>query len=490
MNIADAITEQATKRPEHVAIEDGKRRVTYADFDARVDNAAGNLQAAQVAPGETVVIFAGDSADHLTVICALARVGVCIFAISPRLPPAEIALRMEGVNPVLAITDDGPAPVDELPCLTFAGICRPAPRPGERFEAGVDHPLILSQSSGTTGRPKSFVRSHGQLQERFVRYSRGLGWSADDRYLAVMSMAFDMGRTICLGMLSVGATVVIKRAGSPGEMATQVRDKAITFLHITPMHLQGLSSLSGQPTPLLPDLRAIFVGAAPVTNAQRQLARQRIAPNIVETFGTNEVGLISTLPPAEQDTHPDAVGRIIEGVEAEIVDEQDTPLPPDSLGLLRFRVAMPPTSYLNDPEASAIAFRHGWFYPGDVAILSADGYFFLKGRADDVINNAGAKFYPIEVETALKEHPEVIEAAAMGWPHARVGEVVVAVVATQAPVEVETLQNFCKTRLAGFKVPQLILFLPELPKSDQGKVRKAELKDLIEQEVVRQRDAG
>ncbi len=168
--------------------------------------------------------------------------------------------------------------------------------------------------------------------------------------------------------------------------------------------------------------------------------------------------------------------RLADGVEAEIVDADDHPLPPGEVGLVRFRGDGYPTGYLDDPEATARAFRDGWFYPGDLATLNDQGYLFFKGRADDVINNGGAKFYPIEVETVLLAHPAVSEAAVFAWPHPRLGQTAAACVVTRAPVSKRALQEFCAERLAGYKVPQLIAKLRELPKNPMGKVLKSELK--------------
>ena len=366
MNVADAIAAQSIKRPQHTAIEDGTRRITYGELDALVSHAAANLRAAQVDPGDIVTLFAADSANHLIALCALARIGACAFALNPRLPQAEIAQRLAGMTPALAIVDDGHSKAEDMRYLALADICRPGSGRGERYEASAEHPLVLSQTSGSTGKPKSFVRSHGEMLERYERYIRSLGWVPEDRYLALMSLSFDMGRTLCLGMLKVGATVIFNRSGSPEAMAALVRDQGITFLHVTPLHLGQFLALKDQPTPMFPMLRALFVGTAASTDTQRRRARRHITANIVVTFGCNEVGLVSTLTPAEQDAYPGAVGRIIEGVEAEIVDDQDALLPPDTLGLARFRVANPPTHYLGDPEASAASFRDGWFYPGDV----------------------------------------------------------------------------------------------------------------------------
>lgn len=139
-----------------------------------------------------------------------------------------------------------------------------------------------------------------------------------------------------------------------------------------------------------------------------------------------------------------------------------------------------PTRYIDDPQATARAFKDGWFYPGDLAALNEQGYLFFKGRADDIINNAGAKFYPIEVETALLEHRAVKEAAVFRWPHNRAGEVAVACVVVDTETTERELKDFCRTRLTGYKLPYVVQILPELPKNPMGKILKRELEPVIE----------
>ena len=228
----------------------------------------------------------------------------------------------------------------------------------------------------------------------------------------------------------------------------------------------------------------MVVGSAPVTSEQRLLARERLAANLIEVLGSNEAGHLASAHPADQDAYPEAVGRVAEGVDAEIVDAEDRPLPPGEVGLVRFRAPGIATDYLDNPEATARAFRDGWFYPGDLAALNAERYLFLKGRADDVINNAGAKFYPIEVENALLAHPEVEEAAAFAWPDERGGEVAVTVAVTRSPVERDDLSAFCAQRIARYKVPRMIMFAPEMPKNPAGKILKAELMEIFRRHLA------
>lgn len=484
MNIADILAEHARNRAGHPAIEDGARTVTYGELDGLVDAAAANLQAAGIETGDTVAVLLDDSADHLIVLCALARVGAVIFSLNSNASKAELENSLASVTVKAAITPGLKFSHSELLWLRAKDICQPAAQPFDGKSAGDDDPLLLIQSSGTTGAPKSFLRSHAELGEWIARYTRGHGWSADERSLSLIRMSFNVGRHIAFGMLRLGATVVIGHARNHDELTALVRGKRVSYIMATPSHLIPLLDYAAGKAPLFPDLRAMVVVSAPITHAQRRLARERLTPNFIEQYAANESGLLALASPADQDVYPDAVGRVIDGVEAQIVDGEDRPLPAGEVGQVRFRGAAYPLHYLDDPEATARAFRDGWFYPGDLAALNEEGYLFFKGRADDVINNGGAKFYPIEVEAALMAHPEVSEAAVFGWPHARHGEVAVACVVADPEISKRDLQAFCKQRIAGYKVPQIIEVMAELPKNAMGKISKTALKENIQRTLA------
>lgn len=484
MNIADILTEHARDRAGHPAIEDGARVVSYGELDGLVDAAAANLQGAGIEPGDIVAVLLEDSADHLVILCALARAGAVIFSLNSNASKAELEKSLASVTVKAVIPLGSKLPGSTLLWLNAKDICQPSPQPFDGSGAGDDDPLMLVQSSGTTGAPKSFLRSHADVVAWVERYTRGHGWSADERCLSLTRMSFNVGRNISLGMLRLGATVVVNRSRTHDELVALVRDKRISYLKLTPSHLIPLLDYAADKAPLFPGLRAMVVGSAPTTHAQRLLARERLTANCYEQLGSNEAGLLALALPADQDAYPDAVGRVVDGVEAQIVDDADRPLPAGEVGLVRFRGAGYPTRYLDDPDATARAFREGWFYPGDLAALNEEGYLFFKGRADDVINNAGAKFYPVEVETALMEHPDVKEAAVFGWPHTRYGEVAVACVVVSSAVSAKDLQTFCKRRIAGYKVPQIVEVMAELPRNAMGKISKRDLKEHIQRTLA------
>jgi acyl-CoA synthetase (AMP-forming)/AMP-acid ligase II len=487
MNIVDILSDHARNRPDHPAIEDGARIVTYGALDGLVDGAAANLQAAGIEPGDIVAIALEDSADHLIILCALARVGAVIFSQNPFASEAELEKSL-ATAPVSAVISSEPSlPNSKMLWLRAQDVCRPASGPFVQSGIGGSNPLVLIQSSGTSGKPKSFLRSHAEVAVWARRHTYNQGWSPEERCLSLVRLSFNMGLHNALGMLQLGATNVINRPRSHDELVVLVNERHVSYLYLTPSHLVPLLEYAADKAPLFPNLRMMVVASAPTTHAQRLLARERICANTCEAMGANEAGLLTFASPADQDAHPEAVGRIVvgvEGVEAQIVDDDDQPLAAGEIGQIRYKSTGYPSHYLDDPEATARAFRGGWFYPGDLAALNEEGYLFFKGRADDIINNAGAKFYPIEVETVLMAHPHVNAAAAFGWPHSKLGEVAVACVSVTSEITAKDLQSFCKQKIAGYKVPAIIEIMDELPRNGMGKILKTELTDVIERSVT------
>lgn len=484
MNITDILTVHARTRPDHPAIEDGTRIISYGECDVAASDVATNLQASGIEAGDIVAVMLPDSADHLVILCALARAGAVIFSLNPSLPKDVMEKSLNSVPVKAAITHTRDRRDVTLKCLTVEDICRPASGSFAAPGTPDDHPVMLVQTSGTTGAPKTFVRSHAETIDWIRRYAKRDVWIATDRCLSRIAMFFNTGRNHSLGMLHVGATVVINHARSPDELVRAVRDKRVTYLKLTSSHLLPLLDYAADRSPLFPDLRAMVAGSAPLTHGQRMLVRKRLAPNFVEEFSINEAGLVANGWPADQDAFPDAVGRVVEDIEVQIVDADHRPLPAGEIGLVRLRGAGYPTHYLDDPEATARAFRDGWFYPGDLAALNDQGYLFFKGRADDVINNSGVKFYPFEVENTLLAHPDVAEAAVFGWPHRQSGEVPVACVVTRSDISKLKLEAFCTQRMVGFKVPKIYMAVQQMPKNPAGKILKSELKEILRRNLA------
>ncbi len=235
------------------------------------------------------------------------------------------------------------------------------------------------------------------------------------------------------------------------------------------------------------DLRFVLYGASPIAEETLRHAMQVFGCEFVQGYGMTETtaGLTFLLPRDHERALREkpglllSAGRAIPGTEVRIVDEEDRPLPAGEIGEVVARGPQLMRGYWNLPEATAEALRGGWMHTGDAGCLDEDGYLYIQDRVKDMIVSGGENVYPREVEDALFEHPAVADAAVIGVPHEQWGESVKAVVVLRpdAQATADEIMEFCRGRLAGYKRPGSVDFLPELPRNPSGKVLKRELRE-------------
>jgi acyl-coenzyme A synthetase/AMP-(fatty) acid ligase len=475
INIVDCLRRFSKSQPDHPAMEDGERSISYRQLDIRTDEAAVNIRAAGISAGDIVTVILEDSIEHLIVICGLARAGAIIFSLNSALATKEIRESMAEIGSETVVTSAGTYAFQDLVNVFMENICAAN---GESFgEPGAcgDQPYLLIQSSGTTGKPKSFYLNHSDSWRNYRSSYEMLQCCQSDRFVSLPRMCFHFSRNFFLRMLNNGATIVLARDLSAKGLCDLINNHQISYFSLVPSHLMALLDYAKSKTMLFPNLRVLTSAGAPLTPQTRLLARKRLNPNFLDGYGSNEMGAITFSSPQDQDLHPESVGRPTADVDVQIVDMKDQVLPRGEAGLIRIRGVNMPKGYIDNPEMSARHFRSGWFYPGDVAKINDEGYLFFLGRADDIINNAGIKFYPVEVEKVLLNHPDVVEGAVFPWPHNVAGQVAAAAVVSNGNVTSEQLREYCAERLAGYKVPRVIAFRTFLPKNAMGKVLKRKL---------------
>ena len=493
MNIADVLDRHRREQPDHPVIEHGAQVVTYAGFASRVDATAANLRDAGIGAGDVVAIKLPDSIDHLVILYALARAGAVRLSLPASQPAGEQERVLRRFDVRALIAEASPGPLAGAGLLHASDLCAIEESRARSAlaisSAGVDaaSPVVIAHSSGTTGVPKYFVLTHAQVHERSTSRLRYIGAGRAERFLSSISLSFLIGQANCNMTLNLGATIVIPPPELRTDFLSCVLDQGITITNLPATQVRRLLTDDSFRKPRIHAVK-LLMGSSMTTAQDRIRIRRQLTPNLIEGYGVNELGVLTVAMPADQDAHPDAVGRVHDDVQAQVVDDEDRPLPPGQTGHIRFRAPNQPLGYWNDPQATASAFRDGWFYPGDLAAIDAGRYVFLKGRSDDVISNEGVKFYPVEVEQALQAHPAVVEAATLGWPHSAVGEVAVACVVLKSGVTVGELQVFCAERISRFKVPVTIIEVVAMPKTASGKIEKYKLKPLVERYMARRRD--
>jgi acyl-coenzyme A synthetase/AMP-(fatty) acid ligase len=258
------------------------------------------------------------------------------------------------------------------------------------------------------------------------------------------------------------------------------RTLAIDHLTIAVPHAHALTKplvKTGIAFPRLPWLKSLSIGSAPISEELRADLKTYISPNLCVVYGTNELGAVCFADPATQVKYPGTIGKPGDGMEVEIVDDDDQRCKPDQIGNMRLRAAGMLEAYVGDTEISRRAFRDGWYYPGDMASMTEDGSIMFKGRSDDLIIFNGINIYPREIELALEQHPAVQEAAAFPFRGAHGAELPGCAVILKSELEVSILEAH-SMELLGVCRPRLICVVADFPKNAAGKILKRELADL------------
>jgi long-chain acyl-CoA synthetase len=467
-------------RPTHVAIIDGADRLDYRTLDRLIDGAAWQLHAFGVRCEALVGVALRDHAHHVVTLLALARLGAVILPMDCRWSDAEkhSMAGQFGADHVLLEPDDkavGSAPRwHALPAIAASDTAY------HDDTVGPDSPLLLSLSSGTTGTPRGPRATHRQFENRFMVYWINLEMNAQDIYVCSTPLYFGGGRGFTLGMLFAGGTVSLAspRLKIP-ELIAHVRDLGATVLFLVPTQLRRAMQ-EAPPGRAFPGLRVLISSGSALHPDERVAIRERLTPNLFELYSSTEGGSISVLTPCDAALRQDSVGRPAFRVQVEIVDDSHHPVPTGTAGRLRYRSPASATSYYR--AESGDAFRDGWFYPGDLARLDADGFLVLTGRAKDMIIRGGVNIYPLDIETVIRALPGVRDVCVAGVPQREMDEAVTAFVVADPGVSAAAVAAHCRQRLAPYKVPSIVRFVGEVPRNAGGKALKGELIALLARE--------
>lgn len=483
MNLASLLLSHANGRPSHPAIEQGRTTTTYLEAVRIVRRFAGVLARQGIRSGDRVGLCLPDSADHLLLHYAVAWLGATIVPIDYRWKSAEksaVATAFHCKCVVVAMDEEA----------DFSGtalIFDPAWRTGDDgapliADSG-DTPVVLSLSSGTTGRPTGAFVSHGQLYERFISQWVGMGFNCTDRYLLATPLYFGGGRSFAMSTLAAGGTVVLSEGSlKPEDIIDLVREARVTSLFLVPTQIGRILEAWKGAGLAMPHLRCLVTSGSAMRAGDRQRVIEQLTPRLTDYYATSEGGGIAVLLPDEQTRYAETVGRPAFRVEIQVVDNDGKPLPQGEVGRLRYRGPGVSTRLIDGDGSVVPADAEGWFSPGDLAQLTESGHVRLVGRIKDVIIRGGVNIYPAEIEAVLGTHPDVLEASVFGMPDKDLGEIVVAAVVVRpgAAVTDENIRLYVKERLATYKTPQRVVFIDALPRNPSGKVVRAALKSLLE----------
>ncbi|MBV8256753.1 MAG: long-chain fatty acid--CoA ligase [Actinobacteria bacterium] len=462
--IARWLFDRARTTPARVAIDYDGRLVTYAELAAGAEAFAASFHAAGLRPGDRVATLTGNSPEHVMVLFACARLGLILLPLSWRLTGPELQYQLEDAEPSLFLVEE---PYDELADATGHAWTRlERPRRGSNYldvSVSGDDPLLLIYTSGTTGKPKGALLTHANCFWTNLSLDATTGVHNDDVVLQVLPQ-FHVGGWNVMPLLAwlKGAVVVLERQFDAGRVLRLIEEKRVTTLMGVPSIYLLLAQHERFAEADLSSLERAVVGGAPMPEALLETWAAR-GTAIVQGYGLTEAAPnVLCLPPEEAVRKLGYAGKPYPFVDVRLSDEGELQV----LGPNVF------PGYWRNPEATAAAFTEdGWLRTGDVAEADGEGFHRIKGRLKDMYISGGENVYPAEVEAVLHEHPRVADAAVVGVPHERWGEVGVAFVVADGVSE-EELIAWCGNRLARFKVPTAVRFVPEVPRNSLGKIQK------------------
>jgi long-chain acyl-CoA synthetase len=478
VNLSNMIRHHAGRRPAYPAVVALDRTWTYAELDAAMDSAALRLLARGIKQDDIVGIALGDTPEHLAFLYGIARIGATILPIDKRWTPGEKERIARHFGARLVLIDEQDAPIEGAACEPVETPLRiEAAAPVPESPAGPDLGLVLSLSSGTTGRPKGPLITHRNMYHRFLIYYISLTLNEHDRFACASPLYYSGSRGFSLCMLYAGATLILLPPPvSPADLIREVNEHACTTAFVVPTIIRRLIDAHPQGGYCFPNLRLLISTGEALAPEDRELALKKIAANIVNFYGSAEGSGISVLTSKHPPEKARSTGAIVWGTEVRIVDENFRDLPQGEVGRICYRSGGSAREFYNDPEASARSFRDGWYLPGDLGYVDRDGFVYVTGREKDMIIRGGVNVYPNEIESVLLSHDNVAEAAVVGVPSAEFGEEIVAFVTARQTVEPEALRALCTSQLAPYKVPKSIRVIGEMPRTNVGKIDKQRLR--------------
>jgi o-succinylbenzoate---CoA ligase len=502
MTVREPLATNAASRPDDDAVVDHGVRWSWRGLDAISRRMGHELAAEGVGEASRVAVLASDTPATIAAIHAVRRVGAVLVPLNRRGAPAEVGRVIADARPAILLHDRDhataaaeaagtpeaaavrPRLLPLEPLLDREGAVPAEPEAGGVIRDAIDPtaPATVVFTSGTTGRPKGAILTHGNHLASAEAWAGVLRPAATDRWLACLPFHHVAGLAMIVRSSLWGVPLHLA-AFEPAAIWRAFDEDGISHCSIVGSTLRLLVEVRGGRTAPA-QLRALLVGGER-TRPEWIRAARRLGLPVMPTYGATETASgVTALEPADADRHPGSAGRPLPGVELRIAIDDDAavgsrrPAAAGEIGEIEVRGGMVFAGYDGDPGATAEALAGGWLRTGDLGSLDADGYLTVADRRDDLIVSGGENVYPAEVEAVLLAHPAIVDAAVVGRPDPRWGAVPVALVVLADRVDAEVtdaaLADHCRARLAAFKVPVAFHRVDDLPKTAGGKVRRAD----------------
>jgi long-chain acyl-CoA synthetase len=502
-NLATILRESRLSHPDKPLCHIADLTFTYTQVDEISGRVASSLLGLGLKPGDKVAVQLPNLPQFLFTYFAILKAGLVMVPLNPLLRAPEVAYHLQDSDSKMLVTFESFAEEAVKGAAQAGGLLtyvvnlpgndqRPegtkhfdelyfADDTGEIEPTQADDTAVIIYTSGTTGKPKGAELSHFQLFMNCTVAGDLFGFRDDDIGVAVLPMFHVFGLSSVLNVcVRFNGTLVLIPRFEPAAVIDAIERYRCTIFSGVPTMYFGLlqADISGRD---ISSLRVGVSGGAAIPGEVIRAFEEKF-PGVVilEGYGLSETASTTTFNINAEQRKVLSIGKPIWGVQTQVVDKDDKPLPPgpDNVGEIVIRGHNVTKGYYKNPEATAEAFRSGWFHTGDLAYADDDGYLFIVDRKKDLVIRGGYNVYPREIEEVLFAHPGVAEAAVIGKPDEKLGEEILAFVVLKpgATVTPEEVIGYCRERLAAYKYPRDVRIAGDLPKGPTGKILKQELR--------------
>jgi long-chain acyl-CoA synthetase len=506
MLISELLPAVADSNPSSAAIKHGSRTVTYGGLYRDALRLARAMRDEGIRPGDRVGLLGHPSIEFLIAEHAAVGIGAIPVGIFPSLAPVEIQSIVDDAQPAAIVFDAAHAglaaqlhhtrPPLEIPCESIADLAGRHTPIDRWHQPAPDDPALIIYTGGTTGRPKGVVHTYRSISTWFKLNSPTVGYGPTSRTI-LFNLAHASGQTTVWMSCAAGGrlTLLDRYPATAAEIVDAMDADQITTLGTVSGTLRDILQVPEIERRNLGALKAVLVGGAFISAATLQRTAE-VFPSalVIDAYALTESGQTISILPVGLALRTKRLDRLTSvGLPAatrlfnqtpftvRIIDDDGRTLPAGQLGEIVVRGPQMMIGYWNNPEATARAIRDGWLYTGDIGRMDQDGYLYLVDRKKDmIIVSNGVCVYSSEVEAVVETHPAVAEVAVVATRLADACERVTAFASLRpgATLELDELQRFCVDRIASFKIPASLIVLPSLPRTNVGKIHKAQLRQI------------
>ena len=503
MNVGEWVFKRAATNPEGAFLKEAERQdreFSNRQFNERVNKTAHALVSLGVAKGDRVSVIMLNSSEFLEIFFACAKVGAIMVPLNFRLAVPELLYILNDSSPkALVYSSDFSEKIAELKKSTAIPHCfrlgesdlaqdvsftdlvseRPTAEPTPVSGVEEDDPLVIMYTSGTTGDPKGVMISHKNIIFHAIHNLLGYGVNKSFKSL-VTAPLFHIGALSAAAnpVIYAGGSLVLKRFFNASEIIKLITSEKINYLFAVPIMYQMMAEAAEWDAADFSHVRYFITGGAPIPVPIIRKYQDEKGIKFAQGLGLTETGRLASLPIEDSIRKAGSVGKEEFHVLMRIVDSDDADVKPGDVGEIIVKGPNVFVGYWNKPEETERAFKNGWFHTGDMGRKDEEGFLYIAGRKIEMIISSGENIYPAEIEKAMQSISQVKEAAAIGMPDPKRGEVVAAFVSLKKPNTLTEAQLIEKLsdKIAKFKLPKKVFFVDDFPRNVSGKILKKELK--------------